>query len=213
MVLIPNAGDFTYRKSLALGLRHNGSTPIVIVMKINTLSQLAIAIAASISLLSNPASANPGKSKGNSGAAHNDKGKGKSKDKDKDKGNDKDKGKDHDKDKPDHRKGSDDRDNVRFDKNDHDLIRSLFGTEGNRTNLPPGLAKNLKRGKPLPPGWQKKLVPGYRIEDSWMESFTPVSYDDLPRVRRVPNTQLYYHENKVVRVANATREILDVIDL
>lgn len=182
-------------------------------MKITTIIRITSAVTASLCLLGTPAAAKPGKGKGNDDAVQVDKGKGKAKqettevDKGKGKGADKDKG------KPEHAKGPDARDIVKFDKSDHDLIRSLFGTEGNRSSLPPGLAMNLKRGKPLPPGWQKKLVPGYRLEDAWMGSFIPVSYDDLPRVRRVPNTQLYYHDNKVVRVMSATREILDVIDV
>lgn len=32
--------------------------------------------------------------------------------------------------------------------------------DGKHHSLPPGLEKNLQRGKPLPPGWQKKLSPG-----------------------------------------------------
>lgn len=176
-------------------------------MKITTLIRFTSAVTASLCLLSTPALAKPGKGKGNGEAAQVDKEKGKGKAKQESAEIDKDKG------KPEHAKGPDARDIVKFDKSEHDLIRSLFGTESNRSNLPPGLAMNLKRGKPLPPGWQKKLAPGYRLEDAWMGSFIPVSYDDLPRVRRVPNTQLYYHDNKVVRVMSATREILDVIDL
>ncbi|MFC4351471.1 anti-virulence regulator CigR family protein [Fodinicurvata halophila] len=41
------------------------------------------------------------------------------------------------------------------------LIRDYFGENGYRTqSLPPGIAKNLARGKPLPPGIAKQAIPG-----------------------------------------------------
>ena len=46
--------------------------------------------------------------------------------------------------------------NVTFG-SDANVIRDYYRT--NPSVLPPGLAKNLARGKALPPGWQKKLQP------------------------------------------------------
>lgn len=41
------------------------------------------------------------------------------------------------------------------------LIQDYFGKYSYRTqSLPPGIAKNLARGKPLPPGIAKKALPG-----------------------------------------------------
>ncbi|WP_051608820.1 anti-virulence regulator CigR family protein [Fodinicurvata fenggangensis] len=41
------------------------------------------------------------------------------------------------------------------------LIQEYFGTHQYQTSsLPPGIAKNLARGKPLPPGIAKKALPG-----------------------------------------------------
>ncbi|MEZ5402105.1 MAG: hypothetical protein R2729_20700 [Bryobacteraceae bacterium] len=66
--------------------------------------------------------------------------------------------------------------------------------------LPPGLAKNLRRGKPLPPGWQKK-----------MGAFPP------PLEGRLPPLPGGYRRVIVDRwalvIAEATNTVLDVIDL
>lgn len=100
-----------------------------------------------------------------------------------------------------------------FDDNELNQILRLFrGNDGQR-QLPPGLEKNLKRGKPLPPGWQKKLAPGARLDDDIWNALTPLSYDMFPGMRRTPNTRLYYHDNRVLRVMDATRVILDVINI
>lgn len=66
--------------------------------------------------------------------------------------------------------------------------------------LPPGLAKNLQRGKPLPPGWAKKISP------------FPVVLD-----RRLPPLPAGYRRVVVDRwafvIAEATNTVMDVIDL
>ena len=52
------------------------------------------------------------------------------------------------------------------------LACALFATDvrakphGHAGALPPGLAMNKERGKPLPPGWQKKLARGQRLDDN-----------------------------------------------
>jgi hypothetical protein len=124
------------------------------------------------------------------------------------------KGKDHKVDKANkaHKKHKHDK-HAKFEDNDRKAILNIFRAPDGRKQLPPGLAKNLKRGKPLPPGWQKKLNPGYRIENEIWNAFTPISYDMVPNAKRHPNAQLYYHDNKVYRVLNATREILDVMSV
>jgi len=66
--------------------------------------------------------------------------------------------------------------------------------------LPPGLAKNLQRGKPLPPGWQKKMV-----------GFPPALEQ---RLRPLP---VGYRRVVVDRwafvIAEASNTVLDVMDL
>jgi len=169
-----------------------------------------VLLATCLGMLAIPANADPGKSKG--------KGKGSSVETP-GKGNKGNPGK-GDKDKPD--KGNKDNpgkgnkggvsDFEKFDDKDHKELHRYFSPD-NRKNLPPGLRKNLERGKPLPPGWQKKVERGQVIDAEWLNLMTPVSYDLLPGVRRTQGTRLYYHENRVIRVDEKTRLILDVISL
>ncbi len=77
--------------------------------------------------------------------------------------------------------------------------------------LPPGLAKNLRRGKPLPPRWQAKLAPGAIIAEDWWGDFSPVPYEWFPDVEVVAETRLYWYGDRVVRVYEPRREIIDVI--
>lgn len=95
-----------------------------------------------------------GNSQGN-GNGHGNSGKGNGSDHVK--GNNKDKG---------HKAKGDERDLVSVNIS-HDRVRSLalnYGLTGYRS-LPPGIAKNLARGKPLPPGIAKKMVPSSMLRD------------------------------------------------
>lgn len=74
-------------------------------------------------------------------------------------------------------------------------------------SLPPGLQKKLDRGGSLPPGWEKKLVKGEVLEEAIYEQsevLVPVDSSGILTVRV---------EDKVVRLMEATREIVDVLDL
>jgi len=77
--------------------------------------------------------------------------------------------------------------------------------------LPKGLAK---RGKPLPPGWQKKCVPGQIMPVAVFETAQPLP---APVVAKLPppppGTITVTVEGKVVRLLQATHEILDVFDV
>lgn len=78
--------------------------------------------------------------------------------------------------------------------------------------LPPGLAKNLQRGKPLPPGWQKKLQQGWVVDDAYWPAFQPVPFDYWPtKLTRYPDTGLYLVGDRLVRVYKPRREVIDVI--
>lgn len=70
--------------------------------------------------------------------------------------------------------------------------------------LPPGLAKKAERGQPLPPGWQKKLQKGQTLDKAvYDHGRVVVPLDDKGYISiRV--------EDKVIRLLNATREIIDV---
>jgi hypothetical protein len=103
---------------------------------------------------------------------------------------------------------------ARFKDNDRNEIVDYFGryrTQGD--GLPPGLAMNQRRGKPLPPGWQKKLVPGYRINDNEWLSYAPVPSAWFPKLRMEPDTRLYHYGDRVVRVYEPRREVIEVITL
>ena len=169
--------------------------------------KISVLFLAGIALLATPAIAKPGKDKGNSGKggppAHA--GKGNS-----GKGNSGKSNKPH----PVHgHKHPGNKGGVhKFNDNDHLQFRNFFAPD-NRKNLPPGLRKNLERGKPLPPGWQKKVSAGNMLDAGWMNLMTPVSYDYFPKVQRTPGTRLYYHDNRLIRVNEETRIILDVINL
>lgn len=166
-------------------------------MKTHQLIHLGASVVA-IALFASPASASPGKGNGKEKGNSN-------------KGNAQKVEKHFDK---EHKKAAKSwKSYNQLEKNDRDLITSLFRTPTGATQLPPGLAKNLQRGKPLPPGWQKKLVPGARLDDDLFGSFLEVPPHLIPGFKAIPDTRLYYHENRIVRLLDATREIIDVIDL
>lgn len=76
-----------------------------------------------------------------------------------------------------------------------------------RKQLPPGLAKKNK----LPPGWQKKLAPGQRVPDDVWERRVA-----LPREIKLPvevGVIRVRIDDRVVKVAEKTREVLDVLEL
>lgn len=169
-------------------------TAILVVMKF-TIGTLAI-----LALLASPAIAKPGKDKGNSGKGGPPAHAGKGKD------HPSNKGKDH----PSNKGGASKF--TKFGNKDRDELFRFFAPD-KRKSLPPGLRKNLDRGKPLPPGWQKKVAAGQVINGDWLKLMAPVSYDYLPNIKREPGTRMYYHDNRLIRVSEETRVILDVINL
>ncbi len=89
-----------------------------------------------------------------------------------------------------------------------------LGKPGKKKRLPPGLAKKLAKGGELPPGWQKKVARGEVMDrDLYLLS------SRVPRriTQQMPpqpaGTVLVVLEGKIVRLIQATREILDVFDL
>jgi len=72
--------------------------------------------------------------------------------------------------------------------------------------LPPGIEKKYERTGELPPGWEKKLAVGKRLDrDIYGHArvVVPLGNDGLITVRI---------ENKVVRLIEATREIVEILD-
>lgn len=186
--------------------------------------------AACVLLAAGTAQAKPDKDKGGKGGGgqgHSEKEKGG--DKHENKGNSGDKG---DKGDKTHKEaGKDHKDNGKADKGKPDdgnlewrkksfrdddrtgVIRYFSGFSDQERGLPPGLAKNLQRGKPLPPGWQKKVQNGYVIEDDYNDYFQPLEYSLFPGLEVVPDTRLYLYGNRIVRVYEPRREVIDIIEV
>lgn len=78
--------------------------------------------------------------------------------------------------------------------------------------LPPGLQKKLARGGQLPPGWQKKVARGEVLDGDIYESSSGLPKSILDRLPSGPDgTSIRHIEDRVVRIVDATREILDVL--
>lgn len=95
--------------------------------------------------------------------------------------------------------------NIVFSTNDRSAIWDYYGANPNwippaSRSLPPGLAKNLQRGKPLPPGWQKKMA-GFPMDLDGRLGPLPGGY------RRV------LVDRWAFVIATATNTIMDIIDL
>ncbi|RPJ35032.1 MAG: hypothetical protein EHM17_04350 [Verrucomicrobiaceae bacterium] len=177
-------------------------------MKSSNSMKCIIALLGSLALVATPADAKPGK--GNSGS----KGQGKGGDAHSQKA-DKAKGPANaGKSAGKGGKNAQAADFARFKDSERSEIVDYFNRYQNQgTGLPPGLAMNQRRGKPLPPGWQKKLVPGYRIADNEWSSYAPVPSAWFPKLRMEPDTRLYHYGDRVVRVYEPRREVIEVITL
>ncbi len=85
---------------------------------------------------------------------------------------------------------------------------ALAGNNQNKDkSLPQGLQMKLDRGGTLPPGWQRKLARGEILAEPvyrHSEIVIPVDSRGLLTVRI---------EGKLIRLVEATREIIDIVDL
>lgn len=84
---------------------------------------------------------------------------------------------------------------------------------GKPKKLPPGLQKKLERGGGLPPGWQKKVARGEVLdEDLYLRPhYLP---EDIRRgLGVIEGTALRQIDDRVVRIQDATRMVLDVFYL
>jgi len=82
---------------------------------------------------------------------------------------------------------------------------------GKAKKLPPGLRMKLERGGELPPGWQKKVARG-EVLDADLYAHSHRLPDRLLRrlPKEVEGTSLRRIDDRVVRIMDATRTILDV---
>ena len=95
-----------------------------------------------------------------------------------------------------------------FSGDERDQINGYFSNNPEaRKQLPPGLAKKNK----LPPGWQKKLAVGQRVpDDAWAHRVALPAEVKLPEEKGVIRVRI---DDRIVKVAEKTREVLDVLDL
>ncbi len=95
----------------------------------------------------------------------------------------------------------------------HDYVVG-YQQNGKFKTLPPGLAKKVARGGELPPGWQMKIARGEVLPLAVYQQVNPIPYVLIERLPVQPvGTHLGVIDGRVVRLADATRTILDVFDL
>lgn len=89
-----------------------------------------------------------------------------------------------------------------------------LAAEPARGGLPPGLQRRLDRGGSLPPGWQRKMEPGSTMHSEQLRYTRRVNKDLLGELPPQPEgSVLIEAEEQVVRVLEATGEILDVLGI
>ena len=85
---------------------------------------------------------------------------------------------------------------------------SVFAASKNKDKLlPQGLQMKVDRGGSLPPGWQKKLAKGEVLEElvyNHSVLVIPLDSKGLLTVRV---------EGKLIQLVEATREIIEIVDL
>jgi hypothetical protein len=80
--------------------------------------------------------------------------------------------------------------------------------------LPAGLQKKLARGGELPPGWQKKVARGEVLDEDVYHLSESLPEDLKNQLStQPPGTKIIRAQDKIIRVMEATREIVDVMDL
>lgn len=80
--------------------------------------------------------------------------------------------------------------------------------------LPPGLQKKVERGGSLPPGWQKKMKRGEVMPAEVFEVCHPLPPELVVKLPPPPQGVITVTvSGKVVRLIEATREILDVFEV
>ena len=83
-----------------------------------------------------------------------------------------------------------------------------------KKSLPPGLAKKLARGGTLPPGWQKKVARGEVMGYEVYKNANPLPEELLRRLSTIHRgTVLLQVGNKIVKVIEASREIVDLFEI
>jgi hypothetical protein len=80
--------------------------------------------------------------------------------------------------------------------------------------LPPGLAKKVERSGQLPPGWQRKLAKGEIMPVEVYQQCHSLPREVVVQLPPPPSgTVMVAIDGKIVRLIQATREILDVFEV
>ena len=99
-----------------------------------------------------------------------------------------------------------------FSKTEKDAIHGYYSMQNQ--NLPPGLAKKVAEGGSLPPGWQKKISKGGVIPADIYKHAEPLPKDIILQLPPLAaGMSLMKIDNRIVKVADATKTIIDVIEL
>ena len=97
----------------------------------------------------------------------------------------------------------------RYYKEKHEKVDDGYYKEKHEKEkeLPKGLEKKLAKDGSLPPGWEKKLSKGQIIDQSILGNGRILNSKDYPYMK---NSQIYQVENRVFRVAEDTKMILEI---
>ena len=109
-----------------------------------------------------------------------------------------------------------DRDRDRGDNRYYDSRTGRYLTHDQYRQLPPGLQKNVARGKAVPPGWAKKLDSRYYSVKRYNDRNVYVLNNNAYRQAKVisrprPGEVRLRVDNRVLDVLEATRVILNVL--
>lgn len=77
--------------------------------------------------------------------------------------------------------------------------------------LPYGLQKKLERGGELPPGWKKKLKVGSVVSEDVLSNGKILDPKVLGDIPNTTYSKIYKIQDKIIRINNATKVILDVL--
>ncbi|WP_018231224.1 hypothetical protein [Thioalkalivibrio thiocyanodenitrificans] len=88
------------------------------------------------------------------------------------------------------------------------------GLADGRRDLPPGLQRRMERGDGLPPGWVRKVGRGEVLDQAQVRFGRRIDDELRRRLPRQPDgTILLETEDQVIRVLEATGEVLDVLGI
>lgn len=82
-----------------------------------------------------------------------------------------------------------------------------------KKRLPPGLQKKLARGGELPPGWQKKVARGEVLDTGLYRQSRSLPEELLNRLSTDADTELRLLDDRVIRIMDDSRAILDVLQV